>query len=530
MWNKKLAGIAVAGLAASLYLSVVPRQAAAAPVIANMPHKADGTRISGNQPVPKTMPKDVVTKTRFTQEAAAVPKPAAPAVPTVSRPSAPAAPLVSRPSVPAVQAAPKPVTPAVQTAVKPAAPVAVPRPSAPAVQAVPQPLTPAVQTAVKPAAPVAVPKPAAPAVQTAPQPLIPAAQTAVKPAAPAAVPKPAAPAVQAAPQPLTPAAQTAVKPAAPVAVPKPAAPAVQAAPQPVTPVAQTVAKPAVPVAVPKPAAPAVQAAPHPLTPAVQTVPKPVTPAVRGIPKPAVKADPGGPLPTKPPAWQRPKPAVKTVPEKPKRPESRDRKKEKVKSVYQVGDKGWKIKQAQQYLTKLGFDPGGTDGRFTKSTRKALRKFQKSSKLKETGNLDNATYEELRWRAEARFHGGNVASAKILKTAAQYRGVRYVFGGTTPSGFDCSGYVQFVFARHGIRLTRTADTQAREGKYVSRKALIPGDLVFFTTYEPGASHVGIYAGNNKFWNATSSRGIMLSDLTDSYWGPRYYTARRILAEK
>ena len=63
--------------------------------------------------------------------------------------------------------------------------------------------------------------------------------------------------------------------------------------------------------------------------------------------------------------------------------------------------------------------------------------------------------------------------------------------------------------------------------VSRKNLKPGDLVFFTTYEPGASHVGIYAGNNLFWNATSSRGIMLSNLTDSYWGPRYYTARRIL---
>ena len=148
-------------------------------------------------------------------------------------------------------------------------------------------------------------------------------------------------------------------------------------------------------------------------------------------------------------------------------------------------------------------------------------------MKETGNLDNTTYEELKFQVEAKEYGGNVATTKILKTASQYKGVRYVFGGTTPSGFDCSGYVQYVFAKNGIRLTRTADTQALEGKYVSRKALKPGDLVFFTTYEPGASHVGIYAGNNKFWNATSSRGVMLSDLTDSYWGPRYYTARRIL---
>ena len=234
------------------------------------------------------------------------------------------------------------------------------------------------------------------------------------------------------------------------------------------------------------------------------------------------------LPTKPPGLEtkkpaQDKPAASVKKEKPKKPA----KPEPVKSVYQVGDKGWKVKQAQQYLQKLGFEPGETDGRFTKSTRKALRKFQKKYKLKETGNLDNATYEELKWQAEAKDYGGNVASTKILKTAAQYKGVPYVFGGTTPNGFDCSGYVQYVFAKNGIRLTRTADTQALEGKFVSKKSLKPGDLVFFTTYEPGASHVGIYAGNNQFWNATSSRGIMLSNLNDSYWGPRYYTARRIL---
>ena len=258
--------------------------------------------------------------------------------------------------------------------------------------------------------------------------------------------------------------------------------------------------------------------------AVKTKPAAPKPAT---PKPTVKPATDK-LPTKPPGLETKKPdsvkpaapAKTTKAKKPAKPEQ-------VKAVYKVGDKGWKVKQAQQYLQKLGFDPGETSGQFTKATRKALRKFQKKYKLKETGNLDNATYEELKWQAEAKEYGGNVASTKILKTAAQYKGVPYVFGGTTPRGFDCSGYVQYVFAKHGIRLTRTADTQAREGKFVSRKNLKPGDLVFFTTYEPGASHVGIYAGNNLFWNATSSRGIMLSNLTDSYWGPRYYTARRIL---
>ncbi len=72
-----------------------------------------------------------------------------------------------------------------------------------------------------------------------------------------------------------------------------------------------------------------------------------------------------------------------------------------KSVYQIGDKGWKIKQAQQYLLKLGFSPGEADGNFTKSTRIAIRKFQERFNLKETGNLDNATYEELKWQAVAK---------------------------------------------------------------------------------------------------------------------------------
>ncbi|MBQ3366656.1 MAG: C40 family peptidase [Acidaminococcaceae bacterium] len=330
-----------------------------------------------------------------------------------------------------------------------------------------------------------------------------------EPATPPAQPKPAV-------QQTAPKAETA-KPAAPA--PQPATPKTEA-PKPVTPPAQP--KPAVqqtaPKAeTPKPAAPA----PQPATPKTEA-PKPATPAAQA--KPAVKAEPVK-LPTKPPGLEVKKPE-QNQPAAPVK-KNKQKKPEPEKSVYQVGDRGWKVKQAQQYLQKLGFDPGEADGRFTKATRKALRKFQKKYKLKETGNLDNATYEELKWQTEAKEYGGNVASTKILKTAAQYKGVPYVFGGTTPRGFDCSGYVQYVFARHGIRLTRTADTQALEGKFVSKKNLKPGDLVFFTTYEPGASHVGIYVGNNLFWNATSSRGIMLSNLTDSYWGPRYYTARRIL---
>jgi cell wall-associated NlpC family hydrolase len=452
-----IAKTVAAGFLASLILGLAPYGVSAAPVITNMPHRADGTRITGSQPVPRTMPADVAVKA----------KPQDPGTGAASEANKTPAPQ---------QAAPKAETP------KPATP--------------PAQIKPGVQATTKTEAPKPVtqaPQQTAPKAE-APKPVTPPQQAASKVTFGAEAPKP----VTQAPQ------QTAPK----AEVPKPAAPA----PQPATPKTEA----------PKPVTQAPQATPQ-ATPGTEA-PKPVTPAVQTASKPVVKAEPVR-LPTKPPGLETKKPD-QNKPAAPVKKNKQD-KPEPEKSVYQVGDKGWKVKQAQQYLLKLGFDPGEKEGLFTKSTRKALRKFQKKYNLKETGNLDNATYEELKWQAEAKEYGGNVASTKILKTAAQYKGVPYVFGGTTPRGFDCSGYVQYVFAKNGIRLTRTADTQAREGKFVSKKNLKPGDLVFFTTYEPGASHVGIYAGNNLFWNATSSRGIMLSNLTDSYWGPRYYTARRIL---
>ena len=99
--------------------------------------------------------------------------------------------------------------------------------------------------------------------------------------------------------------------------------------------------------------------------------------------------------------------------------------------------------------------------------------------------------------------------------------------TTPRAFDCSGYVQYVFRQHKAQLPRTADLQFEKGLFVTQRQLKPGDLVFFSTYEPGASHVGIYAGNGLFWNATSSQGVRLCSLSDDYWKARYYGAKRVL---
>ncbi|MGI6119394.1 MAG: NlpC/P60 family protein [Desulfosporosinus sp.] len=117
--------------------------------------------------------------------------------------------------------------------------------------------------------------------------------------------------------------------------------------------------------------------------------------------------------------------------------------------------------------------------------------------------------------------------QILNFAAQFLGTPYVWGGTTPSGFDCSGFVQYVYRNNGISLSRTSEQQFKNGVSVSRSELRPGDLVFFHTYSSGASHVGIYVGNNTMIHS-SSGGVTYDDMTNSYYAVRYLGARRVLA--
>ena len=123
---------------------------------------------------------------------------------------------------------------------------------------------------------------------------------------------------------------------------------------------------------------------------------------------------------------------------------------------------------------------------------------------------------------------NSASAEaIIATAKQYIGVPYVWGGSTPSGFDCSGYVKYVFGRHGISLPRTSKEQYTVGTWVAKSNLRPGDLVFYNTSGSGVSHLGIYIGNGQFIHASTSKGVMISEMSNSYWSARYYGARRVL---
>ena len=195
--------------------------------------------------------------------------------------------------------------------------------------------------------------------------------------------------------------------------------------------------------------------------------------------------------------------------------------------FRVGDQGTEIAEIQDKLVVLGYDVIA-DGAFGPATAEAIKDFQKSCGIQANGLIGPATYSALLGKDMPDItHGMNYIAHRIISKAKEYMGVPYIFGGTTPYGFDCSGYVQYVFARLDIKLPRTADVQFEVGTPVSTTELIPGDLVFFETYTAGASHVGIYVGEGNFIHASSSRGVTISSLSQAYYSSHYIGARRIL---
>lgn len=121
-------------------------------------------------------------------------------------------------------------------------------------------------------------------------------------------------------------------------------------------------------------------------------------------------------------------------------------------------------------------------------------------------------------------------AELVITALGLRGTPYRNGGSDPSGFDCSGFVQYVFARHATRLPRETQAQYQAGLSVELEQVQPGDLLFFETVARGASHVGVAIGGDQFVHAPSSQGVVrVERYTSSYWAARFVGARRVITQ-
>lgn len=135
------------------------------------------------------------------------------------------------------------------------------------------------------------------------------------------------------------------------------------------------------------------------------------------------------------------------------------------------------------------------------------------------------------RIESRLVEGSFSSpqAKIVGAARNLLGAPYLFGGTTPEGFDCSGYVAYVYSQSvGKKLPRRAAEQIKFGKAISPAKRGPGDLLYFWIEEQQIFHVGIYLGEDQFIHAPSRQGaVNIQRLHDPYWNRRYRGARRII---
>ena len=150
------------------------------------------------------------------------------------------------------------------------------------------------------------------------------------------------------------------------------------------------------------------------------------------------------------------------------------------------------------------------------TSRSMTKFREKEKTAEESNKTENT--------------SNVASSgngsSVVATANQYIGSRYIYGGTAPSGFDCSGFTSYVYKKYGVSLSRTAAGQYSNGVSVSKGELQPGDLVMFG--KSGINHVGIYIGGGKMVHAANpSRGVTTDTINSGYYGTNYVGARRIL---
>lgn len=213
-------------------------------------------------------------------------------------------------------------------------------------------------------------------------------------------------------------------------------------------------------------------------------------------------------------------------------------------------KEWtEIQKALQYF---GYYDGSIDGIYGPLTEQALESFKKDRGLEAVHieapppdppvieqadqpvevavHIDSEvsdTTEEAKKQVKTNTDSVSKNASSITAIATKYIGTPYVWGGTSTSGFDCSGYLQYVFKEANISLPRTVNDIWNVTKPVDKPSV--GDLVFFETYKRGPSHAGIYLGNNQFIHAGSSNGVQISTLDGSYWKQRYLGAKRVVLE-
>ena len=176
-------------------------------------------------------------------------------------------------------------------------------------------------------------------------------------------------------------------------------------------------------------------------------------------------------------------------------------------------------KATEYSMQAIFDELHKEEHLALRAEAARKRMERIAREKEAAKQRGETY-----RLSA------VDRAKLIEDAKFFKGGKYVWGGTSPKGFDCSGYVQYLFRKHNVKLPRTAWSQSKRGQKVALSDLRTGDLLFFNTDKKRkipVSHVGIYMGNGKFIHAASrKKGIIISPFK-GYYQSVFVIAKRVV---
>jgi lipoprotein Spr len=146
------------------------------------------------------------------------------------------------------------------------------------------------------------------------------------------------------------------------------------------------------------------------------------------------------------------------------------------------------------------------------------------------DIESKTAEHFKYAIKLKIQVELVTDLKLFKVLSEWIGTRYVFGGNTKKGIDCSGFTQQVMKEvYNIDLHRVVGPQFNQCRAIDRNELRTGDLIFFHTTRAGLSHVGLYIGENKFIHASSSRGVVVDDLNAAYYKNAYRKSGRILPD-
>ena len=191
---------------------------------------------------------------------------------------------------------------------------------------------------------------------------------------------------------------------------------------------------------------------------------------------------------------------------------------------------------QEILADLGYYTGEIDGIYGPLTEEAIHVADRTYDLHLADKLTKEEIKMIVKEEKKEIEKKEVVSEKnndiktisrtesFIQSAKSLIGSPYQWGGTSPSGFDCSGFIQFLYSEQDMTIPRTVSDIWNFSTPVDSPSV--GDLVFFETYQAGPSHVGVYIGNDTFIHAGLSNGVEQANLNEPYWKSRYLGSKRI----